>query len=143
MARTRYTAEQKAEALALYVEHGAAETARRTGLPEGTVKSWANRNGATNKKLLKTVAATEAKRRSAEERRAVVMERLWEIADRGTEITIDKLDDVDVRDLVGAWTRAIHDAQLLDGRPTERTEQISTSEVEAEIARLERELANA
>jgi hypothetical protein len=40
-----YTDEQRAEALGLYVELGAPETARRLGIPKPTVASWARRAG--------------------------------------------------------------------------------------------------
>lgn len=42
---TRYTDQQRADALALYVEHGLAETHRRTGIPRGTLSSWQQRAG--------------------------------------------------------------------------------------------------
>jgi len=45
MQRTRRTAEEKAEALRLVAEVGQSEAARRTGIPFGTIASWANRAG--------------------------------------------------------------------------------------------------
>lgn len=45
--RLQYTPEQKAEALALLIEVGKAEAARRTGIPAGTISSWAVRTGVT------------------------------------------------------------------------------------------------
>jgi len=39
-----YTPEQKTEALQLYAEHGRNEAARQTGIPSGTIASWASRN---------------------------------------------------------------------------------------------------
>lgn len=41
--RPKWTEQQRTEALRLYGEHGAAEAARRTGIPAGTVASWASR----------------------------------------------------------------------------------------------------
>ena len=37
----RYTDEQRAEAIALYIEHGAAEAGRRTNIPARTIRRWA------------------------------------------------------------------------------------------------------
>jgi transposase-like protein len=45
--RTEYTPEQKAEALAILAQAGKAEAARRTGIPMGTIGSWASRAGVT------------------------------------------------------------------------------------------------
>lgn len=44
MARRTFTHEEKAAALALYVTNGPTETARLTGIPVGTIKSWVVRN---------------------------------------------------------------------------------------------------
>ncbi len=40
-----YTVEQKQETVELYVEHGTAETARRTGVNPRTITRWANAAG--------------------------------------------------------------------------------------------------
>lgn len=45
MPRKSYTAEQRAEAVDLYREHGAAEAARLTGITAGSIRSWASRLG--------------------------------------------------------------------------------------------------
>ena len=41
----QYTADQKAEALQLWTEHGSAETVRRTGITRRTLTRWANAAG--------------------------------------------------------------------------------------------------
>jgi len=48
---TEYTAEQRAEAERLYVEHGTAEASRRTGIKAATIGSWAHRSGLASKRL--------------------------------------------------------------------------------------------
>jgi len=55
---TSYTAQQRADALEAYVEHGLAEAVRRTGIPAGTVSSWATRAA------LQTTAATSSRARA-------------------------------------------------------------------------------
>jgi transposase-like protein len=61
---SEYQPELKAQALAIYVEHGGAEAARQTGIPNGTIRSWAHRNGVATVAAEKTRAATEAARPS-------------------------------------------------------------------------------
>jgi transposase-like protein len=59
--RKRYTAEQRAEAVALAVEHGAAVAAAQLGIAEGTVRSWQHRTpGATEHR--ETTRAAAARR---------------------------------------------------------------------------------
>lgn len=79
MSRTTYTDEQKAEALALYVEHGASEAGERTGIPAGTIACWASRSGATTQREERTANALAAHRLVSaalrEEIRAQALER--------------------------------------------------------------------
>jgi len=82
MGRRTYTDDQKSEALELYVEHGACETARRTGIPQKTISSWAARNKVRSTAVEKMHAAHVANQAKNTERRDEVIARLWEIADR-------------------------------------------------------------
>jgi transposase-like protein len=43
--RRAYSDQERADALELYVEHGLAEAARLSGVPRGTLSSWARRAG--------------------------------------------------------------------------------------------------
>ncbi len=61
----RYTDTEKTEAIAIYVEHGLAEAHNRTGIPRGTLRSWAKQAGHDTAELsahagTKTRAANEA-----------------------------------------------------------------------------------
>lgn len=145
MARTVWTPEQKAAALDLYAQHGAAEAAKATGIPSGTIKAWAHRQPALQLRQQETtrtaiVIAKERQRRTIEERRARMLELLAEIAELGAEREIDLLADpnVSLRDVVGARTRAIHDLQLLSGGVTSRSEQ---ADPRTRVAHLKDELA--
>lgn len=60
VARRTWTPEQRANALAIYRDHGPAEASRRTGIPGGTIASWANRAGVQTEAPAKTAAAVEA-----------------------------------------------------------------------------------
>lgn len=128
MARRTWTTEQRAQALELYAEHGAAAAARTTGIPSGTVKAWASRRGVQPLHRIKNSegvrAAVERRQRTAEDRRTRLVELLGEIAELGAERELELLsvESVSLRDVVGARTRAIHDLQLLAGDATSRTE---------------------
>lgn len=71
-----YTVEQKAEALTLYEEHGAAEATRRLDfeITAGTIRVWAHRAGLKRYSPEKTAAATEAHRLRQVEMREEVRE---------------------------------------------------------------------
>lgn len=120
--RPKYTAARKAELLALYREHGAAETARRTGVPKGTLTSLAKRAGVTSAAAETTRAATAQYVANADARRARLADRLLELAEMSAQRVSDVLDDASVRELVGVFTRSIHDHMLLTGLATQRVE---------------------
>lgn len=128
MPQRRWTDDEKKRALDLYVEHGPAEASRRTTIPQGTIKSWASRLQLQQQQQdttrRNTRAAVERRKRSLEERRTVLTEKLGELAELGVDWVLEELtnggDDVSVRDAIGAWTRAIHDLQLLSGAATSR-----------------------
>lgn len=82
MARTAYTDEQKTHALDLYVQHGACEAARRTGIPRNTLSSWAHRAGLQPDAPEQTRAAVEHAQLRNAERRAGVQAKLIDTADR-------------------------------------------------------------
>lgn len=72
MART-YTDAQKADAVAIYVEHGLAEAHRRTGIPKPTLSSWVTpeeRAQISERVTAKTRAANEARVEDMAARRA-------------------------------------------------------------------------
>lgn len=129
MGRT-YTDAERTEALALYDEHGAAETARRLGIPIGTVASWACRAGASLH--AKDTSAAVAANRSR------IVAKLRQIAELGADIELAMLEsgEVSLRDVVGARTRAIHDLQLLSGEPTERAETLDRDASQQRLAKV-------
>lgn len=66
-----YTDDQRAEALRLYRDVGAAEAGRRCEIPSATIRSWARRGGVSPERPAseQTRAATDAARRSWAQRR--------------------------------------------------------------------------
>lgn len=78
MPRQPWTAEQREHALGLYAEHGAGEAARRTGIPVGTISSWAQRAGVAATATARTAAAVEASKASMEARKVRLADDLME-----------------------------------------------------------------
>ncbi len=121
MAR-RYTPQQKAHALALYLEHGPAQAGRLTGIPSGTIRQWAKRDGVTVTRGKKAAANVVAATLSWQQRRYRILSVLGDAAEefiaagRGAEDAGDRMKHITAAAIV------IDKAQLLDGAATARTE---------------------
>ena len=134
MARKSYTAEQRAEAVDLYREHGAAEAARRTGITAGSIRSWASRSGVATERREELEAGIAAAAVSHEARRATLAEKMLLIAESAADQELTMIEHAKLRDVVGARTRAIHDHQLLTGAATGRTEHTAGKEAAHAVA---------
>lgn len=116
-----------------------------TGIPKSTLSGWAKTEGIDllERCEAKTRGAVKAKQANAEERRAKLIAKLGKIADLASDLEVAILLDSDerpsLRDVVGARTRAIHDAELLAGRATSRTSSVTA--LDEEIATLAEALA--
>ena len=64
-----YTDTQKQDAVDLYLKHGTAEAARRTGITGRSIIRWANKSGVSQDKAEQTEAAREALAAKNAERR--------------------------------------------------------------------------
>lgn len=137
-----YSPERKAEALALYAEQGPTAVQDQLGIPKNTVASWAKAAGVRTVRNQRTAEATEAIVVDGKARRAALAERLWAVAEKAVGIELSKLEKADLRDVVGARTRAVHDALLLTGDATSRTETVVTDTIDREIARLTEAMAD-
>ncbi|MEX2439673.1 MAG: transposase [Actinomycetota bacterium] len=82
----RYSAAEKETALALYVDVGPKEAARRTGIAQGTIASWARRAGVKTRTTSKAQAATEAAAAKAEQLRAELRIKLLEKANEALDL---------------------------------------------------------
>ncbi len=135
-----YTDEQRAEALTLYVEHGAAYTARQTGINKRTISRWAQE---ANLSADRDLALTEGGERLAKmhevlrlEARALMIEKIVDLLERldvphvefkaaGAEI--HKLvhpiaTSGDVRNYVTSVKALVESYRLEMGESTDRTE---------------------
>ena len=59
-APAKYTESKRQQALAIYQQEGAAAASKATGVPRGTISSWARRAGIQTDAPTKTAAATLA-----------------------------------------------------------------------------------
>lgn len=121
MAKRRYTDAEKTEALAIYAEQGPTAAQAATGISKGTVTKWAQAAGietVASERNAKAVAAVKA---NHEVRKSALAEKLMQIAEAGAARELEVIGKSQLRDVVGARTRAIHDLQLLSGEATART----------------------
>lgn len=134
---TRWSDEQRTHALDLLANgHTLAETHTETGIPKSNLRRWAAEANVTVVRTTeKTREATLASKANAEQRRAALVEKLGRIADLAGDLELEILmgdERPSLRDVVGARTRAIHDAELLAGRATSRTESVTALDAELE-----------
>jgi hypothetical protein len=112
-----YTDDERELAVSRYLAVGCNAAAQETKIPSSTIHRWAVKAGANEERPQHVQAAIEA-------RMAQTKENLSQIALAATEAVLEAIErdgaDVKCRDAVGAWTRAIHDYQLLTGQATER-----------------------
>lgn len=167
MSKTRYTTAQREEALELYLDHGAAETARRTGIALGTLKSWASRSGVASAATETTAAAVEAHRLTVAERKVALARDLMGDIERlrgqlfepcverkvvtlagGKERGVHEVVDVelgqpsfsDQKAIMTTVAIAIDKVQVLTGQATEILEHRVTSPIDEELQRLSEQL---
>lgn len=141
MARTRYTDATKARAVQLFRDHGAAEAARRlhadgTTVNPGTIRAWASRTGVATARREELEAHVATASLTAEARKANLAQQMLTIAEAAAAKELELLDTADLRSVVGARTRAIHDLQLLTGAATSRTETTAPDQLHSKIDEL-------
>jgi hypothetical protein len=120
---SQYAPDVKAEALAVYLDHGAAEAARQTGIPNGTIRSWAHRDGVATVAAQNTRAATEAARVQWEQRRLELADEIGEAAEEALNLVDAALQEGDAHAAKAAAVTVgvlIDKAELLSGRATKR-----------------------
>jgi hypothetical protein len=86
MMRATYTDKQRSEALRLYEEQGPGAAAKATGIPKGTISSWARRAGAQTVCTEETRARVEARRVISAERRQL---EAWEALEAAAKVRLD------------------------------------------------------
>lgn len=161
MQRQQWTEEQRAAAVALLQEVGPAEAARRTGISRGTISCWASRAGVgSGTATAAAVAATEHRKATIAERKAVLAEELMGDIERirrdafaptverrvvpGNQWRDTEIVDVhnrttthaERRTAIEAAAKALEMVQLLTGGATARTEQLTAKQAAIEEARV-------
>lgn len=141
-----YTADQRAEALHLYQEHGAVDASTRTGIPRRTISRWATRAGVVpqvNREKTEAARAVAAEKvatvwadfRSREATasgataaaiRAVIRYQLQEHPENGRNL----------QSLAIAYGIMIDKAELLSGQATARIEVWAESELDRDLRAL-------
>lgn len=154
---TRYTPEEREAALAFYVELGAAEAAKVTGIKASTLRGWANRYGVTTARAHQVQAATDAAMAGVEERKAKLAldlladaermrRQLWEattlhqLGSGGKDalpewhaLALEQPVHRDQLAIARAVDVLVRNVQLLTGEPTEREELVQGLDLEAEL----------
>ncbi len=139
-----YTDEERADALARYVSDGLAAAAKATGIPSGTIASWATRTDGVrslaheNKERMR--AALEASDLRWQAHKVDLVKQFAGMVEVAIAMAHDSAEDGNVRDMQGALTSAAiatDKAQLLSGGATGRIEHSDADgELAAEVARL-------
>jgi hypothetical protein len=144
MSRTHYTPEQRTQALALYVEHGPAETERHTGIPRRTIATWARRAGLKTDAPSKTAKATAAAAMKWAQRRVVLADKLGQVSEQlagAAQAAVAKGDGRNAQAFMTAAAIGVDKAELLTGRATSRSVTLSdASSRAAELAQVRDEL---
>lgn len=160
MSRRRASKAERAEALDLAERVGFAEAGRRLGIPDGTLRSWANR--ATSRAVAalavvppstSDVAVPDVAGLAWPERRARLLPKLGEVAAKALEKADQAIDGGKARDAKDYTVTAailVDKAQLLGGGATSRSESTtvkidatSQREVAEQVAAMRHELGYA
>lgn len=129
------------------------EVFQATGVSKPTLSRWAKAAGIDTLHTERTAQAVAAQAMSYAEMVAQLVPLLGNIAAVGAKATLARLEllfangvpspedlkEADLAKIVGAWTRAIHDLQLLSGKATESFDMGDA--VDRQIRELVEELA--
>lgn len=118
----KWTDEQRDEALALYTEHGPAETSRRTGIPVKTIASWARRYKVPSRQVANTSKAIKVAAMKWAERKIRLADKAGALAELMAMRAETERVPRDAKLLVEAMEKAAGVAQLLSGGATSRPE---------------------
>lgn len=141
MPAPKWTPDQKAEALRIYATQGSGPAASQTGIPMGTIRSWALRTGVAASCTEQRRATVEASRLHWAERRGVMVEEIGAVAHMALAQTVQALEEGktrDAKDLATTMAILVDKAQLLSGGATSRSEH---ADPRARVAHLKDELA--
>ena len=147
-----YSDQQKSDALASYVELGPREVSRQTGITASTITRWAQAAGLRTLRAEKATAAAAVMRAEGEASRARVSTRLLEeihetfdrlreaqtafVGQSGKRVEYPKPPAPDHFALVKSIGTLLDKLRLEEGQVTDRTEDVSQSEFDREVAEL-------
>lgn len=138
---SKWTDEQRAEALQL-VRDGVSvrDIEARTGIAKSVVARWARDAGIDSPRAEQTAAATEATKLAWAQRRATLVDRFGEVAEKLLDRIEDDEQARDAKDLMTAAAIAVDKAQLLSGGATSRHEQLDAQRRRDRVEELADEL---
>lgn len=142
MART-YTDAQKAEAVALTLEHGPTEAGAKLGIPKSTCAQWLTPEQKAEmaaRSVSKTRAATAAHALSLERKRAELRGLFADAARHHVERSLVTDDGKDAQHWMTAGAIGLDKLRLELGEATDRTEHRTVDQVTAEVERLAAEM---
>jgi transposase-like protein len=152
--RRRYTEAEKADAVALYLDHGPTIASDQTGIPSTTISSWAQRSGLASQRSEKLNAGVKASKLAWEERRTTLAHEMGQVAElalerchsalTGDSLVIDAVNakgehydripnPSDAKNLALTMAILADKAQLLTGSATSRAEHATTPQVAAHL----------
>lgn len=118
----QHSQEERAHALDAYLDFGPAEASRRSGVPSGTIRSWAHRAGLTGPAHGRTAAATEAAQVAWASRRLALTDETGEAAAEVLARLRVARKSLDAQRFAAAFASLIEKAELLSGGATSRLE---------------------
>jgi transposase-like protein len=121
--RRTYDEQTRGQAVALAVEVGPAEAARRLGIKATTLRSWCSRAGVATDAAANTSAAAAVKRAQWEERRATMVHEIGETAHNAlirVGAAIADGSPSDAKNYATTMAILVDKAQLLSGGSTAR-----------------------
>jgi hypothetical protein len=133
----------KAQALAIYREHGPTRAAERTGVSPGAVTKWAQAAGIESVSSEETMVRVQAARLKWEERRLEIVHEMGEKAAQALAEVGQYLDEhkpLNAKNSATTMAILVDKAQLLSGGATARTETLHREDVDEEIERQARKL---
>lgn len=150
MPKSRYSDEQRANALALYAKHGPAEASRRTGIPKKTIASWARRSHVQTDAPQVMTAAIDMAKLTRDEKRVhlqdLILEKAIDVLRRMDEphkdfkvtkngiqeVVFDKATSTDCKNYATSAATLVDKFRLELGEATELHDDISVVRNKAE-----------
>jgi len=130
--RRAYTPEIRAAALEKFRTDGADAASEQTGVPAGTIRTWANNDGVRTERETKATAAVAAARLSLEQRKTALADRLLDEANKELDLMREPYHEEKIVTLGGTPTTqgtwAVAEVSR-DATPGERKTMMTTAAI--------------